>query len=207
MESARHDNLVSLTHKVPILSKRLPSIGFLLFAIVFTETQTHAQISIGFRMDTDWGAGANVTFTITNSGASAIPNWTLEFDYASAISPYSHATLLSHVGNHHVLTNLSYAIIPANGALSFQCLATPGGLGSNQPGNYLFNGASVGGGGPQPLRIVTASLPDAGLGAPYSQTLAASGGTPPYSWNLASGSLPDGFNLGTNGLIAGTASA
>jgi len=41
------------------------------------------------------------------------------------------------------------------------------------------------------LRILTpGSLPDALIGAVYSQTLLATGGTPPYSWHLATGSLP-----------------
>ena len=37
-------------------------------------------------------------------------------------------------------------------------------------------------GGPPPLIITTTSLPDGMLGAVYSATLAATGGTPPYSW-------------------------
>lgn len=41
------------------------------------------------------------------------------------------------------------------------------------------------------LRIVTpASLPDALIGTVYSQTLMATGGTPPYTWHLTAGSLP-----------------
>ena len=39
---------------------------------------------------------------------------------------------------------------------------------------------------------------------PYSQTLAASGGQPPYSWNLLSGALPNGITLATNGVLSGT---
>ena len=173
-------------------------------------TPPASGVTVGFRVDGDWGAGANIWLTITNATASAINNWTLELDYASTISPYSAATLLSHVGNHHVLTNMSYGIVPANGTLTFQCSATPGSLGASQPANFVFNGANAGGGGGgilTNLLITTASLPAAGVGVAYSQTLAASGGITPYSWSLASGTLPGGLSLATNGLISGTPNA
>ncbi len=54
------------------------------------------------------------------------------------------------------------------------------------------------------LTIVTDSLPGALAGAPYSATLQAVGGTPPYSWSIVSGSLPDGLSLGpATGVISG----
>ena len=37
----------------------------------------------------------------------------------------------------------------------------------------------------------------------YSQTLAASGGTTPYTWSLASGTLPGGLGLSSAGVISG----
>ena len=119
-----------------------------------------AGVTIGFHLDSDWGSGANVTFTITNTTAAAITNWTLEFDFASTISPYSYAALLSHVGAHHVFTNLSYALIPASGTLAFQCSCTPGNLGAAQPTNYIFNGAALFTSPPPPPQLSFAtSLP------------------------------------------------
>jgi hypothetical protein len=42
-------------------------------------------------------------------------------------------------------------------------------------------------------------------GQPYSQTLSATGGTPPYKWSLQSGaSLPPGLTLNQEGAISGT---
>jgi thermitase len=58
-----------------------------------------------------------------------------------------------------------------------------------------------------PLAVTTASLPAAIAGQAYSATLNASGGVPPYSWSLVSGSLPDGLVLGTSGTFAGTPTA
>src|SRR6266571_1934460 len=56
--------------------------------------------------------------------------------------------------------------------------------------------------------ITTSSLPAGQMGAAYQATLSASGGTTPYSWSLASGSLPGGLSLNsTSGVISGTPSA
>lgn len=58
---------------------------------------------------------------------------------------------------------------------------------------------------PQPLSITTTSLPDGTIGAAYSATLAATGGTPPYAWSIVSGALPAGFTLNAStGAITGT---
>ena len=54
------------------------------------------------------------------------------------------------------------------------------------------------------LTVTTTSLPDATQGSPYSYTLVASGGLPPYTWSLASGALPNGVGIDTAGVISGT---
>ncbi len=54
------------------------------------------------------------------------------------------------------------------------------------------------------LDISPPSLPAGMIGMVYSQTLTAAGGTAPYSWAVASGSLPDGLTLNNStGLISG----
>jgi hypothetical protein len=57
------------------------------------------------------------------------------------------------------------------------------------------------------LSITTSSLPPGMVGIAYSQALGASGGEPPYTWSLTSGSLPVGLNLAANGTISGTPGA
>ena len=55
------------------------------------------------------------------------------------------------------------------------------------------------------LVITTPSLVNGILGVPYSANVSASGGSTPYIWSIASGSLPDGLTLNTNtGAITGT---
>jgi hypothetical protein len=60
---------------------------------------------------------------------------------------------------------------------------------------------------PGPLRITTAAqLPDGALGEPFSQTVAAAGGTPPYTWSATG--LPDGLSIDSGtGAISGAPTA
>jgi hypothetical protein len=52
--------------------------------------------------------------------------------------------------------------------------------------------------------ITTTSLPNGKVGVLYSATLSASGGMPPYTWSIVSGSLPAGLTLASNtGVISG----
>lgn len=53
-------------------------------------------------------------------------------------------------------------------------------------------------------KITTTAVPDALVQKPYSLTLAASGGAAPYTWELASGSLPAGLTLEQSGVLVGT---
>src|SRR5580704_1570739 len=58
---------------------------------------------------------------------------------------------------------------------------------------------------PAALSISTSSLPTGQTGVAYSAVLAATGGTPPYMWSLASGTLPAGLTLNAStGAITGT---
>ena len=55
------------------------------------------------------------------------------------------------------------------------------------------------------LAVASQSLPRATQGSPYTGTLRASGGTPPYTWALTAGSLPAGLKLEPlDGVISGT---
>ncbi|MDX2268228.1 MAG: putative Ig domain-containing protein [Bryobacter sp.] len=59
---------------------------------------------------------------------------------------------------------------------------------------------------PGALRIAQLTLPPTSVGAAYQQTLRPLGGTPPYSWNVVNGNLPNGLQLNPlTGQIAGSA--
>ncbi|WP_312599344.1 putative Ig domain-containing protein, partial [Brevundimonas sp.] len=51
------------------------------------------------------------------------------------------------------------------------------------------------------------ALPNASVGAAYSQSITAAGGVTPYSYAVTAGDLPAGVTLATNGLLSGTPTA
>lgn len=55
---------------------------------------------------------------------------------------------------------------------------------------------------PPPMVAMT-SLPTGQLGQTYSASLAAQGGTPPYTWSIASGGIPPGLLLSSDGTLSG----
>jgi hypothetical protein len=60
---------------------------------------------------------------------------------------------------------------------------------------------------PTPLSVTTTTLPNGTVGTAYSQTLAATGGTSPYTWTNT-GALPAGLTLNAStGVISGTPTA
>lgn len=55
-----------------------------------------------------------------------------------------------------------------------------------------------------PLSITTTSLLNGILNVAYTENLDATGGVPPYSWSITTGSLPSGLSLSAAGVITGT---
>jgi len=54
------------------------------------------------------------------------------------------------------------------------------------------------------LTVTTGSLPSGQVGTSYNASLSATGGTPPYTWVVAGGTLTDGLSLSPGGAISGT---
>lgn len=75
-----------------------------------------------------------------------------------------------------------------------------GGAGTDPP-----DPGSSGAPAPPPINITSRSLPNGQVAVPYSTTLTASGGTMPYIWTVAGGTLPPGLELETvTGTLSGT---
>lgn len=63
------------------------------------------------------------------------------------------------------------------------------------------------GSGTGPLAVATTSLPNGTVGIPYTPELAATGGTPPYTWSQTSGgAMPPGVTVTSTGIFSGTPS-
>ena len=89
----------------------------------------------------------------------------------------------------------------AVGTMNFEVEVTSGGQTATKALQI-----TIGVGAPSSLSITTSSpMPDATVGAAYSQTLAATGGDGSYTWAMSAGNLPDGLVLnGATGEISGT---
>jgi uncharacterized repeat protein (TIGR02543 family) len=130
---------------------------------------------------------AGTAVTITGSGFGAAQgSGTVSFAGTSAsVRSWSPASIV--------------ALVPAGASSGAITVAISGFTPATSPTNFVPNTA---------LSIVTTALQAATVGSPYSVTVAASGGTPPYSWSVLAGSLPPGLALtSSSGTIAGNPSA
>ncbi len=130
---------------------------------------------------TRYSAAGALLNTISGSGLSLPAGIALDASGRVVVSNFSGASLTSFAGTVLVNTVVGGATL----------LAGPIGV------------AAV------PIVTVTTAtpLPGATVGTPYSQSLAAAGGTGPYTWALASGSLPAGLSLSSAGVVSGTPTA
>jgi hypothetical protein len=144
----------------------------------------------------DAGSGQNVVagtaVTLDAGGSSDADRHPLQESWAILSRPAnSKATLSSS-------TDVSPSFVPdVPGAYVVQLMVSDGRMNS-APTTAFFTAS--------PLTITTTTLPSAQIGIPYSQALAATGGTPPYFWTVAHGRLPGNFSLDPiTGIIGGTA--
>jgi endoglucanase len=103
-----------------------------------------ATPTASFTRVSDWGSGWEGSYTITNSGSSAINSWRLEFDLPAGTTVSSHwDAQLTRSGQHHTFTNLSW-----NGAVAPGASVTFGfiGAGSGSPAGCTLNGQPCSGG-------------------------------------------------------------
>jgi uncharacterized repeat protein (TIGR03803 family) len=54
------------------------------------------------------------------------------------------------------------------------------------------------------LTVSSVTLPQAGVSQQFAQQFAATGGVAPYTWTVTAGTLPQGLQLSTQGLLSGT---
>ena len=130
-------------------------------------------------------------FTMVISGANFVSGSTVRWNGANRTTTFTNSAQLI------AAIPASDITIPGTASVT---VVNPGSITSNAL-IFTISGPS--------LTITTNSpLPPGTVGTSYSQTLGASGGTPPYTWSVSSGSLPAGLALGaSNGTISGTPSA
>ncbi|TDT88397.1 chitinase [Azorhizobium sp. AG788] len=111
---------------------------------------------VDYSVTSNWGAGFTAAMTV-EAGASALSGWTVEFDAGFTITNIWNATIVSHVGTHYVLKNMSYnASVGAGKDTAFGFQATAGSGGTAASG-FLINGKPSGGGSTPTLPTLSVS--------------------------------------------------
>jgi hypothetical protein len=103
--------------------------------------------NVRFQVVSDWGSGFTGQVTATNSGTTALNNWTLTFNYGGQISSIWDANIVSHTGNQYVVQGAGWnGTIPAGGSASFGFVASPGSA-AGVPTHFVLAGSGGGSGG------------------------------------------------------------
>jgi hypothetical protein len=139
---------------------------------------------------------------------SSLPNGTLNSSYSASLAaaggstPYtwSYSGIVPHCVDFNTSGQFSGTPCVA-GTYAFTMMATDAsGASTTKQFNIIISGPV--------LVITTTSLPAPTQSTPYSATLQASGGTPPFTWSILSGQLPSGLTLNpSTGTISGTPTA
>jgi len=100
-------------------------------------------------VSSDWGMGANVNVTVNNpSDATYTGGWKVEFDLDGTITNLWCGKIVSHTGNHYVVSDASWnaSIAPKHGT-SFGFGMTKAPTSSALPANLTVNGVAAGASG------------------------------------------------------------
>jgi aryl-phospho-beta-D-glucosidase BglC (GH1 family)/cellulase/cellobiase CelA1 len=98
---------------------------------------------LDYAVDSNWGSGFTGAMTVT-AGSGGLSGWTVTFDASATITSIWNADIVSHVGNHYVVSNAAWNGQVAGGqAVSFGFQATPGSAGTTASG-FTINGVAAG---------------------------------------------------------------
>ncbi|OYW60632.1 MAG: hypothetical protein B7Z30_03865 [Rhizobiales bacterium 12-68-15] len=98
--------------------------------------------AVEYQVASSWNSGFTGSMTV-EGGASGLNGWVVEFDAGFTITNIWNAQIVSHVGTHYVIKNMSYnANVGAGKDTSFGFQATPG-AGGTVASNFILNGTPV----------------------------------------------------------------
>ncbi|WP_432766981.1 autotransporter domain-containing protein [Xanthomonas campestris] len=174
----------------------------------FTVTATDANTFTASQAYAVTVAGPNLALP-----ASSLPAGTAGQAYAATIAPatggtapYSYALSAGVLPNGVVLDTATGGLsgMPTlSGTFNFTLTVTDSTPSPAAQANQSYT-LSIAGATLVPSQP---TLPPAVRGTPYSQVLTATGGVAPYTYSVASGTLPAGLTLASNGVLSGTPTA
>lgn len=195
---------VSFNATTGTLSGTPTSAGSVTFAIIATDSSTGSGSPFGITSNYT----LNVAAPTVTVGPGLAPT-------AMAGVAYNQ-TVTASGGSAPYTFTITAGVLPAGLSLSAggALTGTPKAVG---PFNFTITATDANGfTGSRAVSLTVASpivtmtpptVPAAAVGSSYSQTLVGGGGNAPYTFALASGALPPGLALGSNGLLSGTPSA
>lgn len=136
-----------------------------------------------------WNSGFEGEITVTNTGATTITNWVLQFNFAATITSIWNGTIASHAGTQYVIDNAGYnSTITPGQSVTIGFLGSPGGVPAS-PTNYTLNGKPIAGAAPPSAPIeATVTFTDAddwGTGFTGDITITNTGTTAIMGWTLS----------------------
>ena len=183
--------------------------------IRFYKSVTNTGVHVGNL----WNSSGALLASATFAGETASGWQQVNFSNPVAVTANTVYVASYHTNVGHFSEDLNYFATSGVDNSPLHALANSGGAN----GVYAFGSTSVfptngynasnfwmdvvfnyNAGAPPPLSVSTTSLPSGTQSMVYNQSLAAVGGTAPYSWSLFSGTLPSGLTLSTSGQVSGT---
>lgn len=133
---------------------------------------------------TDQGLAIHITATLTNDSSNSGVTWSLSGPGSLSSQTATSVTYIapSSVSSSQMATITATSVAQTTKTASIQVTVNP-----------------------PPQISLLLSLPSGTTGTPYNQTIVVTGGSPPFTWSLPIGALPNGLNLNTSsGVVSGT---
>lgn len=172
------------------------------FTVSVTDNQSNTATG---KLSITVGGGVTITISPTTLPAGTVGTaYTQSLTASGGTAPYTWSTTAGTVPAGLILTSTGAITgTPTTaGTSSFTVQATDANQANGTQTLSITIAAAA------PLTITTTSLANATVNATYTQGLTATGGVPPYTWSLSSGTLPAGLTLtASSGAISGTPTA
>jgi len=173
------------------------------FVIAVTDkpnTQTGIQ-SYSLAVKNGGGGGGGITVSVSPSNVTLSSGGSQQFTATVTGTANTAVTWSATTGS--IGSNGLYAAPTVNSTTSATVTATS----QADSSQYATAAVTINPSQQSSLQIATLSLPIAQQGQPYFASFSATGGTQPYTWSMAGGSLPQGITLSAFGDLTGTPTA